>query len=48
MTFDTLAGQAGGVLFGPPPSPRPFPASLGLEAIKVTRTPQIVRLPLAV
>ena len=48
MTFDTLAGQAGGVSFGPRPSPRPFPDSLGLEAIKVTRTPKIVLLTLAV
>lgn len=48
MTFDTLAGQAGGVSFGPRPSLRPFPDSLGLEAIKVTRTPKIVLLTLAV
>lgn len=48
MTFDTLAVRAGGVLFGPRPSPRPFPDSLGLEAIQVTRTPKIVLLTLAV
>jgi putative endopeptidase len=33
MTFDTLAGQAGGVSFGPRPYLR-LPDSLGLEAIK--------------
>ena len=48
MTFDTLAGLAGGVSFGPRSHPRPLPDSLGLEAIQVTRTPKIVLLTLAV
>ena len=48
MTFDTLAGLAGGVSFGPRSHLRPLPDSLGLEAIQVTRTPKIVLLTLAV
>ena len=48
MTFDTLAGLAGGVSFGPRSHPRPLPDSLGPEAIQVTRTPKIVLLTLAV
>nr|WP_253902025.1 M13-type metalloendopeptidase [Stenotrophomonas maltophilia] len=48
MTFDTLAGLAGGVSFGPRPHLRPLPDSLGPEAIQVTRTPKIVLLTLAV
>ncbi len=48
MTFDTLAGLAGGVSFGPRSHLRPLPDSLGPEAIQVTRTPKIVLLTLAV
>ncbi len=48
MTFDTLAGLASGVSFGPRSHLRPLPDSLGLEAIQVTRTPKIVLLTLAV